>query len=159
MNEFQPGVRIAIDWGKTRIGVAACDSEGLLARPVETIINSPAAVGRIAKLVRELDAVEVILGMPIDLAGRQGIAADAMMKVADRIGCRIKVPLRLLDERLTTATAHRQLAAAGLSGVDRRAVIDQAAAVAILEQALDIERRTGAPAGVGWTRSRTVEEG
>lgn len=139
--------------------MAACDREGLLAHPVETIDNTPGAVGRIAKLARDLGAIEVILGMPVDLAGRRGVAANAMMKVADRIGRRIKVPLRLVDERLTTATAHRQLAEAGVAGIDRRGIIDQAAAVAILEHALETERRTGEPAGTLWVRSTHDKEG
>lgn len=152
-------MRLCVDWGKSRIGVAACDREGLLSHPVETIDNTPAAVGRIAKLVRDLEAIEVVLGMPIDLAGQRGVAADAMMKVANRIGRRIKVPLRLVDERLTTATAHRQLAEAGVAGIDRRGVIDQAAAVSILEHALETERRTGQPAGTLWVRPTHDKEG
>lgn len=148
--ECRRGVRLAIDWGKARVGVAACDPDGLLAHPVETIPNDQRTLARIVELVCQLEPIEVVLGMPVDLAGRHGPAAQAMSQVADQLSIRLDVPLRVVDERLSTAGAARKLAAAGRSSRRRRGVIDQAAAVDILEHALQYERQTGRPAGAAW---------
>ncbi|MCL1841618.1 MAG: Holliday junction resolvase RuvX [Propionibacteriaceae bacterium] len=144
---WRPGVRLCLDWGKARVGVAACDPEGLLAYPVETIPNDAHVIERVAQLVDEHRPIELVLGLPTDLRGKVGPAARAMFEVAATLVGKVPVPVRLVDERLTTALAGRGLTAAGQSGRGRRAVIDQAAAVAILQQALDMERRTGLPAG------------
>jgi len=141
------GVRLGIDWGKTRIGVAACDAEGVLAYPVETVPQGETALDRLADLAAEYGAVEVVLGWPTDLRGRSGVATDAMSDIPARLAQVTGVAVRLLDERMTTVVAARQLASAGRRGSGRRAIIDQAAAVAILRQALDTERHTGRPAG------------
>jgi putative Holliday junction resolvase len=148
--EWRRGRRLAIDWGKARVGVAACDPDGLLAHPVGTIPNDGRVVDRLAELVGEYEPIEILLGMPVDLAGRHGPAAQAMTEVADRLVAALGVALRVVDERLSTANAARKLAASGRSSRQRRAVIDQAAAVDILEQALEYERRTGLPAGTPW---------
>lgn len=132
------------------MGVAGCDPDGLLAHPVETVPNDRRVLTRLAELVAEYEPIEVLLGMPIDLAGRRGPAAQAMAEVADRLAAGLGVPLRVVDERLSTASAARKLAAGGRSARQRRSVIDQAAAVDILEQALEFERRTGRPAGEAW---------
>ena len=148
---WRRGVRICLDWGKARIGVAACDPDGVLAYPVETIRNGPGELervrARIQALVAEFDAIEVLMGLPTDLRGQQGPAALAIREIAGLLAATLEVPLRLVDERLTTAVASRQLAEAGRSSRQRRTVIDQAAAVAILENALEVERRTGGPVG------------
>jgi putative Holliday junction resolvase len=144
---WRRGVRLCLDWGRARVGVAACDPEGLLAYPVETITNDAGVFERVEELVEEHGPIELVLGLPTDLRGKAGPAARAMFVVAARLNQQIAVPVRLVDERMTTAVAGRGLAAAGQSGRERRAVIDQAAAVAILQQALDMERRTGLPAG------------
>lgn len=149
--EWRRGRRLAIDWGKARVGVAACDPDGLLAHPVETVHNDRAVLARLAELVAEYEPIEVLLGMPVDLAGRHGPAAQAMTEVADRLAAGLGVPLRIVDERLSTANAARKLAAGGRSSRRQRDVIDQAAAVDILEQALEYERRTGEPAGTPWS--------
>lgn len=143
-------MRLAIDWGKVRVGVAACDPDGLLAYPVETVPTGPQTIDRLGELVAEYEPVEILLGMPIDLAGRHGPAAVAMGAVADQLAAKLGVELRVVDERLSTATAARKLAAGGRSARQRRGIIDQAAAVDILEQALEYERRTGQPAGTAW---------
>ena len=144
---WRAGARLGIDWGRARIGVAACDPAGVLAYPVETVANDDGALARLAALAREYEATEFVLGWPADLRGRVGPAAHAMLDVAGRLAREAGIPVRLLDERLTTAIAARHLTAAGRAGRGRRAIIDQVAAVVILEQALDLERRTGEPAG------------
>ncbi|SER54538.1 putative holliday junction resolvase [Propionibacterium cyclohexanicum] len=144
---WRPGVRLCIDWGKARIGVAACDRDGLLAYPVETVPNNAAALHRLGELAAQYEPLEIVLGMPTDLRGRQGVAATTMLDVAGRIGTALGLNVRLVDERLTTASAARSLALTGHGSRSRRSIIDQAAAVAILEQAIEIEKRTGRPAG------------
>lgn len=153
-DEFRRGVRIAIDWGKARVGVAACDRDGLLAYPVETVPNDQQTLARLTALVAEYEPAEVLLGMPVDLKGRVGPAAQAMAEVADRLAALPGVELRVVDERLSTASAARKLAASGRSSRQRRGIVDQAAAVDILEQALEYERRTGRPPGQAWGPGR-----
>ncbi len=156
--EWRRGRRLAIDWGKVRVGVAACDPDGLLAHPVETVPNDRRVLERLAELVSEYEPIEVLLGMPVNLAGQLGPAAQAMSAVADRLAARLGVPLRIVDERMSTASAARKLAAGGRNSRRRRSVIDQAAAVDILEQALEYERRTGEPAGTLWHLEGTKDE-
>ncbi|MGL5246964.1 MAG: Holliday junction resolvase RuvX, partial [Brooklawnia sp.] len=111
--EWRRGRRLAIDWGKARVGVAACDPDGLLAHPVGTLPNDGRVLDRLAELVGEYEPIEILLGMPVDLAGRHGPAAQAMTEVADRLVAALGVALRVVDERLSTANAARKLAASG----------------------------------------------
>ena len=99
----------------------------------------------------------MLLGMPVDLKGRLGPAAQAMAEVADRLAELPGVELRVVDERLSTASAARKLAASGRSSRQRRGIVDQAAAVDILEQALEYERRTGRPPGQAWGQEGSAE--
>ena len=141
-------MRLALDWGRARIGVAASDPDGILAHPVETVPAGDAALARIRAVVAEYAPLEVVLGLPRNLAGVEGPAASAMREVAAQLATALPgVPIRLVDERLTTVTASRQLSGAGRNTRRQRSVIDQAAAVALLEQALQHERTTGRPPG------------
>ncbi|MGO4957084.1 Holliday junction resolvase RuvX [Luteococcus sp. Sow4_B9] len=135
------GVLLALDWGKARIGVAACDAQRILAYPVETVQNTPKdpaqVMRRLRDLVAEYEPVELLLGLPVSLQGDEGIAAQAMREVAERLTQEFgDLRVTLVDERLTSATAHQRLAQAGKNSRQRRGMIDQMAAVAILEQAL-----------------------
>ena len=144
---FRRGVRLALDWGKARIGVAACDPDGTLAYPVETVQTHQAA-RRLPQLLAEYEPFEVIVGLPRTLAGDEGpAAAYVRAQVAPLIAATPAVGWRFSDERLTTVDAGRRLRSAGRDAKRQRAVIDQAAAVAILEQALATERATGAAPG------------
>ncbi|OYN86527.1 Holliday junction resolvase RuvX [Parenemella sanctibonifatiensis] len=145
--QLRPGVRLALDWGQARIGVAACDARATLAFPVETVDARQRPTARIKELISEYEPIEVMLGLPRNLAGAEALAASQMRERAAGIAKAIGVPLRLVDERMTTATAHRQLADAGKSSRQRRKIVDQAAAVAILEFALAAEAATGEPPG------------
>ncbi len=148
---FRTGVRIALDWGQARIGVAACDARGTLAYPVETI--APASdLGvvqrRLDAIVAEYEPMELVLGLPRHLKGVEGAAAGGVRERAAWLASKLPgLPIRLVDERLTTVVASQQLHEAGRSAKRQRAFIDQAAAVAILDQALSTERNTGRPAG------------
>jgi len=145
---MRSGRRVGVDIGEVRIGVAACDPDGLIATPVETVPADDAALERIAQIVTEHEAIEVVVGLPVSLSGREGPAAARARAYAVRLADRMHpVPVRLVDERLTTASAERALRASGRKGRSRRAVVDQAAAVEILQSALDAERTGGAPSG------------
>jgi putative Holliday junction resolvase len=123
--------------------VATSDPDGILATPVETVTRDRSGkhLRRLGKLVAEYEAVEVVVGLPRTLADRTGPAAQDAIEVADLLAQRISpIPVRLADERLTTVTAQRSLREAGVRAKSQRAVVDQAAAVAILQGWLD-ERR------------------
>jgi putative holliday junction resolvase len=149
------GVRVGVDVGTVRVGVAASDPGALLATPVRTVARTAVAdaadaadLAEIADLVAELAAVEVVVGLPRTLAGAEGPAARAARTYAGRLAVRVApVPVRLVDERLTTVDAHRSLRDSGVDGRRQRAVVDQAAAVLILQAALDAERSSGRPPG------------
>ncbi|MBT0567999.1 Holliday junction resolvase RuvX [Williamsia sp. CHRR-6] len=135
------GRRIAVDVGSVRIGVASCDPDGVLATPLETVARTADGrdADRIAALVDEYEAVEVIVGLPTTLRGEHGRAADAVEAFVAVLAPRIDpVPITLHDERLTTTVATQMLRAGGRSAKKQRAVIDQAAAVAILQSWLDL---------------------
>jgi putative Holliday junction resolvase len=150
------GARLAVDVGTVRVGVAVCDPDGILATPLVTLPrdravadgHTPRDLDDLVRLVREHEVVEVIVGLPVTLAGRDGPAAVAARGYADALATRIDpVPVRLTDERMTTVVATRRLAERGVRGRRQRAVVDQAAAVEILQSWL--ERR----------RSRTLRGG
>ena len=131
--------------GSVRIGVAASDPDGILATPVETVRRDRTGkhLRRLAELATELEAVEVIVGLPRTLADRTGPSAQDAIELAGALARRVApTPVRLADERLTTVSAQRSLRAAGVRAKDQRAVIDQAAAVAILQSWLDQRRAT-----------------
>ena len=145
---MRSGVRLGIDPGDARIGVARSDPTGFLATPVETVRRGSGDLRRLAALVREHEAVEVVVGLPRSLSGGEGPAAAKVRDFAERLAARIApVPVRLCDERLTTVSAEAMLRDRGRKGQQRRAVVDQAAAVLILQHALDTERSTGTPPG------------
>ncbi len=138
------GTRLGIDPGDARIGVARSDPSGFLATPVETVARQSGDLDRIAELVSEEGVVEVVVSLPRSLSGREGPAALKVREFALTLARRIApVPVRLCDERLTTVSAESMLRERGRKGSKRRAVVDQAAAVVILQQALDTERSSG----------------
>jgi len=141
-------VRLGLDPGDARIGVARSDPAGFLATPVETVRRGRGDFGRLRTLVRDAEAMEVVVGLPRSLSGGEGPAARKTREFATRLArsC-APVPVRLCDERLTTVSAEAMLRDRGRKGQDRRSVVDQAAAVLILQHALDTERATGTPPG------------
>jgi putative Holliday junction resolvase len=142
------GTRLAVDVGSTRIGVARCDPDGLLASPLATIRRGPGDLDRLASLAADEDAIEVIVGLPTGLSGREGAAAAQARAFAEALAARLApVPVRLVDERFTTVIAHDALRRGGRGSRARRPLVDQAAAALILQGALDTERTTGKPAG------------
>ena len=148
---MREGVRLGVDVGSVRVGLAASDPGGVLATPVETIerdLESGTDLGVIAATVLERHALEVVVGLPRSLSGNEGPAAAGARAYAVALAARISpIPVRLIDERLTTIDAHRQLRDSGMAGRAQRAVVDQVAAVLILQAALDAEKASGLAAG------------
>ena len=144
------GRRLGVDVGTVRIGVAASDPDGILATPVETVRRdrSNKHLRRLAQLVDDLEAVEVVVGLPRTLADRSGPSARDAVELAEQLAGRIApTPVRLSDERLTTVSAQRSLRDAGIRAKGQRAMIDQAAAVGILQNWLDQRRAALAAPG------------
>ncbi len=141
-----PGRRLAVDVGSVRVGVAVSDPSPMLATPLVTLKRDESGgtdFGRLAELVAEHEVVEVVVGLPKTLAGRHGIAAETARSYAETLAARLDpIPVRLSDERLTTVTASRMLTERGVRGKRQRAVVDQAAAVEILQAWLDARAQT-----------------
>ena len=139
------GTWIAVDVGSVRIGVARSDPRGVLAVPVATLARDPSGdrdIAELAGIVARHDAVGVVVGLPRTLAGAEGRAAQLAREYGARVAERIApVPVEFLDERLTTVSAQRKLTAGGIRGRAGRAVIDQAAAVELLQHWLDRHRQ------------------
>ncbi|MGL5866022.1 MAG: Holliday junction resolvase RuvX [Dermatophilaceae bacterium] len=151
-----PGVVLGVDVGTVRIGVAACDPDRILATPVTTVSRIAATVPTVAdadveelgRLVEQRSAVRVVVGLPRSMSGEDGPAASYARSYARVLAARVApVEVRLIDERLTTVDAHRALRESGVLGRRQRSVVDQAAAVLILQTALDAERASGSPPG------------
>ena len=144
------GSRLAVDVGKARIGVARTDPSGMIATPVETVpraASGSADVDAILGHVSELDAVEVVVGLPLSLSGGDTASTGDARDFAAAIAARSPVPVRLVDERLSTVSAQTALRASGRKGKRQRSVIDQVAAVIIVQHALELERSSGLPPG------------
>lgn len=141
------GVRIGVDVGSVRVGVAICDPDAVLATPLRTVPRDPAAMTDTAQIAAEVDeraAVEVVVGLPRSMDGTERAAAQTAREWALALSRRTPgVPIRLVDERLSTVDAQRALHAAGRTARSSREVIDQQAAAVILQTALDTERRSG----------------
>ncbi|HXA62077.1 MAG TPA: Holliday junction resolvase RuvX [Streptosporangiaceae bacterium] len=145
---MRPGIRVGVDVGSVRIGIARCDPGGILASPLETVRRGKGDLARIVEIVAEWEAVEVIVGLPVSMSGREGPAAAIAREFAVQLSRLLPADtVRLYDERLTTVTAESGLRERGVKGKARRLVIDQAAAVVLLQAVLDKERLTGRPPG------------
>jgi putative Holliday junction resolvase len=148
------GRRLGVDVGDVRVGVATCDPDGLIATPVETVRQGDGCIPRLVALSAEYEVIEVVVGLPLSLSGGEGPAAAKVRAVAAELASAVApVPVRLVDERMSTMTADSHLRASGMAGTNkqsgkkRRAVIDQAAATVILQSALDAERTRNQPPG------------
>jgi putative Holliday junction resolvase len=138
------GRLLGIDVGSVRIGIAVCDPSGVLATPLRTVprdsTGGGADVRAIAELAAAHEVVGIVVGLPRTLADREGAAAVAARDFAAALAPAVGVPIEFSDERLTTVVATQQLRQRGVKGRRQRAVIDQAAAVAILQGWLDARR-------------------
>ena len=144
----KPGRRLGVDVGSVRIGVARSDRDGLLASPLVTVRRGTGDLAEIARLAAEHEVIEIIVGLPTGLSGRDGVAARQAREFAAELAPLVRpVQVRLADERFTTVIAHDALRAGGRDARKRRSVVDQAAAALLLQSALDSERSSGIPAG------------
>lgn len=145
------GVRIGVDVGKVRIGVARTDPDALIATPIETVARSGDTGDDLRTILghaAELDAVEIIVGLPLSLSGGDTPSTGDARGFAARLAqASAPVPVRLVDERLSTVTAQSALRASGRSSRKQRSVVDQVAAVIIVQHAIDLERSSGRPPG------------
>jgi putative Holliday junction resolvase len=135
--------------GKVRVGLARCDRDGLLATPLETVQRRgpfDPVVARVLELAAELDAIELVVGLPLAMSGRDTASTGDARAAADLLAAG-PVPVRLVDERLTTVSAQSALHASGRNTRGSRSVIDQVAAVILLQHALDAERSRGEAPG------------
>lgn len=142
------GVRLGLDIGTVRIGVAVSDVEGILATPYSTVQR--AAVNydeQLRSLCERLEVFEVVVGLPLALSGSMTASTRDALAVARALRSQIDVDVRMIDERLTTVSAHSALRQVGKKQRQTRHVIDQVAAVMILQQALESERAQGAVPG------------
>lgn len=145
---MKAGVRLGVDLGSVRIGVAASDRSGTLAVPVETVQRGKGDLDRLAALTAEYEAIAVLVGLPRSMSGKEGTAATSVREWAADLAARLApTEVRLVDERLSTVSAAANLRASGVSSKKGRGVVDQAAAVVFLQTALDTERATGVPTG------------
>jgi len=143
----RPGVRLGIDVGKVRIGVASSDPHGMLATPVSTIARGDGDIARILAEATERSVVEIVIGLPLALSGADSASTRDARDFALRVAMGGDIPVRMVDERLSTVSATRALQTSGRNSRRSRSVIDQVAAVIILQHALDVERTGGALPG------------
>lgn len=148
---MRTGTRLGIDVGKARIGVARCDPHGMLATPVETVArdhDGTADLARIGAIADEYDVMEFVVGLPLNMQGNATPSTEDAREFAESLArLHPARSVRLVDERLSTVTAQAQLHQTGRNTKKSRSVIDQAAAVIILQQALDSERAQGREPG------------
>lgn len=148
MSGFRRGSRLGVDVGTARVGVARSDPDGLLATPVETVRRDDAAVARIVALAEETSAVEILVGLPLNLRGEDTRSTQDARDFAAAVAGASATPVRLVDERLSTVSAHAALRSSGRTQRSSRSIVDQVAAVVLLQQALDVEKSTGRPPGI-----------
>lgn len=149
------GIKLGVDVGTVRVGVAICDRDSILATPYKTLDRNAkknSDVRVIANLVEELGAVQVIVGLPRTMKGEEHASAKmateyAELLVAELSARALAVPVNLVDERLSSVTAHRNLHEAGMSSRNHRKVVDQVAAAGILQHALDMQKARGVDVG------------
>ncbi|PZS16826.1 MAG: Holliday junction resolvase RuvX [Pseudonocardiales bacterium] len=138
------GVWVGVDVGTVRVGVARSDPNGVLATPVVTLARDAAGnrdITELARLVAEFEAVGVVVGLPRTLADREGPSARLARAYAATLATLISpIPVQHVDERLTTVSAQRKLSQGNVRGRARRTVIDQVAAVELLQHWLDMHR-------------------
>ena len=131
------GRRIAFDYGDVRIGVAVCDPDGILATPLATLQSKdPGIKKQISEFIDEYEPVKFYVGQPKLLSGEDGTAVSKVLTFTQMLTSSFDIPVVLVDERLSTVSASKQLRESGVNSKDARSLIDAAAAVAILEQGL-----------------------
>ena len=135
------GRRLGIDYGQARVGIAICDFDGLVATPLVTLRNDSKLFSNLAALIEEHNISGIFLGKPKHLSGVEGATVELVSAFAQRFGESFELPITYVDERLTSGGAEKLLKSAGKSAKESKGLIDQLAAVAILELGIQIEKR------------------
>lgn len=136
------GRRIAFDYGDVRIGVAVCDPDGILATPLTTLAaKDPALLSNIREIIEEYEPLKIYLGLPVHLSGKESPSTEKARAFGQMLASGFDIPLEYVDERLSTISAAKGLANAGVDSKSAKSLIDAAAAVQILEQGLANERK------------------
>lgn len=144
---MRQGIRLGIDVGKARVGIARSDPEGLLVLPLETLPRSELTPNLVIELAEAYEAIELVVGLPLSLDGSQTPSTKDAQDFAAGLAATGRIPVRLVDERLSTVDAQSRLREAGKSTRSSRSVVDQVAATIILQNALEAERLTGSAPG------------
>ena len=144
---MRSGIRIGVDVGRARVGVARCDPDGMLATPLETLKRDTTTIASLMARIAELSPLEVVVGLPLSMSGSDTASTTDARAFARSLAEAVAIPVRLVDERLSTVSAQRALHDVGRRAKGSRPVIDQVAAVIILQNALDFERMAARPPG------------
>jgi putative Holliday junction resolvase len=135
------GRRIAFDYGDVRIGVAISDPDSILASPLTTLSNGdPKLFTQISELIAEHEPIAIYVGEPLNLSGQSSTSAQKAAAFAQKLHTEFSIPVTMIDERLSTVSATNAMRQSGVNAKDARSKIDMAAAVAILEQGIAIEK-------------------
>ncbi len=148
---MRSGRRLAVDVGKVRVGLAISDFHGILASPLQNVArqaDDSETIRLILAATEDQELLEVYVGLPVSMSGNATASTDDAVLIANLLASAIEVPVRMIDERLTTVSASAALRSSGKNSKDGRKVIDQIAATMILEQALAIEKNTGREPGI-----------
>jgi putative holliday junction resolvase len=139
---MQRGRRIAFDFGDVRIGVAVCDADAILSSPLTTLKSADKNLTKqLREIFAEIEPVAIYVGRPALLSGQDGVASGKASGFVEMLQAITTVPIEMIDERMSTISAARNLREAGRNAKDSKDSIDMASAVAILDFALEIERR------------------
>ena len=152
---FPQGVKLGVDVGMVRVGLASCDPDGILATPVKTLSRDLKKNSDVKVVVKEAatrGAVQIFVGLPRTMKGEEKSSAEMARSYADILiaalqSAGLAVSVHLIDERLTTVSAHQALHEAGMSSREHRKVVDQVAAVGILQHAIDMQKARNANVG------------
>ncbi|MDR6987149.1 putative Holliday junction resolvase [Paenarthrobacter nitroguajacolicus] len=152
---YPQGIKLGVDVGTVRVGLALCDPDGILATPFKTVLRDSkknADVRVVVKLAAELPAVQIFVGLPRTMKGEERSSAEmatvyAELLAGELVRAGLDIPVSLVDERLSTVTAHRNLHQAGMSSKNHRKVVDQVAAAGILQHAIDMQKARGTDVG------------
>ena len=139
---MQRGRRIAFDYGDVRIGVAVSDPDSILSSPLTTLkATDKNLLKQITEILTDIDPVTIYVGRPSLLSGNDGSATEKALEFVEQLRTLTPVPVEMIDERMSTISAARNLRDAGRNAKDSKDAIDMASAVAILDFALEIEKR------------------
>ena len=142
-----PGRKLAVDFGSARIGVAVSSIDGIICSPLDTVPNNDSAIARLSEVIQDQEPVAIYVGLPLNLQGEHTQSTENAIAFAKEIAERTDIPVRLVDERMSTRAAQSQMYASGKSSKSSRSLIDAAAATLILESAIAQERSSGGLVG------------